>query len=226
MTDEPEASSGPQNSYKTGLVVMGVIGLGMVLTAGLVIAWPSDGSEAGQETGARVTTTSTPVTTTEPPTTTKPAPTTTTSPPTTTTQPPTTTQAPTTTQTTVPGESIDAFVIQAGNCITLPSESIVETLEAVPCGQPHDAEVYALFDTTNVNSSWPGVGTVIEAAVDGCLAQFQPFVGVAYAVSELEVYYLHPTEQSWTELGDREIVCLITALDGSPLIGSMEGSGR
>lgn len=197
----------------------------MVLTAGLVIAAPLGSTGAGQGGEPPSTTTVAPTTSTLPSTTTLPA-TTTTRAPTTTTQAPPTTLGPTTTDPAAPGESIGAFVVGQGDCISLPDESLVETLETIPCGQPHDAEVYSLFDMSATSTSWPGRDAVIEAAVDGCLAAFQPFVGVAYEFSELEVYYLQPTEESWNELDDREIVCLITALDGSPLTGSMEGSGR
>lgn len=123
----------------------------------------------------------------------------------------------------VEGGGLGAFVIQNGDCINLPSESLVESVEAMPCSQPHDAEAYAIFDITG--TTYPGEAAIDDHAIDGCLAQFHPFVGIAYEYSELEVFWLEPTEDSWNELDDREIVCMV-AVDGSQLTGSMRGSGR
>lgn len=124
------------------------------------------------------------------------------------------------------GGGLGAFVIQNGDCINLPSENLVQSVEGVPCHMAHDAEVYSLFDMGEASSAWPGEDAVYVAAEDGCLARFHAFVGVAYEYSELGVYYLHPTMDSWIEADDREIVCMVTTIDGSSLTGSMRGSGR
>ncbi len=121
---------------------------------------------------------------------------------------------------------LGAFVIREGDCMNLPSNNLVESVEGLPCGQSHDAEVYSLFDMATTSSPYPGADAVGTAAADGCLDRFHGFVGVAYEFSELDVYYLHPTEDLWDEIDDREIVCMITAYDGSKLTGSMRGSGR
>lgn len=124
------------------------------------------------------------------------------------------------------GGGLGAFVIQEGDCMNLPSDNLVQSVEGLPCGQSHDAEVYSLFDMATGSSAYPGDDAVSTTAEDGCLDRFHAFVGVAYEYSVLDVYYLHPTEESWDEMDDREIVCMITAYDGSKLTGSMRGSGR
>lgn len=213
--DQPgPPSTQPRNSYKSGLVVVGVFAVVMVLTVGLVVAAPIGW---GGETAALPATTTTVATTTQPPTTTTLAPTTTTQPPTTTTEAP----APTTT---VAPEAIDAFAIAEGDCIDLPDEDLVETVDRLPCSSPHDAEAYALFDMAEASDPYPGADAVDVVAADGCLERFLTFVGIEYAASDLDVFYLHPTEESWDELGDREVVCLLTAMDSSKLLGTMEGS--
>ena len=123
---------------------------------------------------------------------------------------------------------LGAFRIEEGDCLNLPTESLVQSVEGVPCGGSHDAEVYSLFDMASKTSAYPGESAVVTAAEDGCLARFHAFVGVAYEQSELGIYYLHPTEETWEddEVKDREIVCMVTAYDGSKLTGSMRGSGR
>jgi hypothetical protein len=119
---------------------------------------------------------------------------------------------------------LGAFVIRNGDCINLPCESTVQSVEGVPCSQAHDAEAYYLFDLPE--TSYPGADEVSEAGVNGCLGAFHAFVGVAYERSELDIFWLEPTEDSWTDIDDREIARMIVALDGSQLTGSMRGSGR
>ncbi len=41
----------------------------------------------------------------------------------------------------------------------------------------------------------------------------------------LDIYSLHPLEDGWVELADREVVCSIVNYDGSKLIGSQAGAG-
>jgi hypothetical protein len=124
----------------------------------------------------------------------------------------------------IEGGGLGAFVIPEGDCINLPEENLVESLEAVPCSQSHDAEVYHLFDMTG--ASFPGDSAVGDAAAAGCFDAFHPFVGKAYEYSELHFNAFMPNEDSWNEVDDREIACLIVTLDSSKLTGSMRGSGR
>jgi hypothetical protein len=125
----------------------------------------------------------------------------------------------------VEGGGVGAFVIKNGDCINLPSNAAqVQSVEGVPCSSAHDAEVYYLFDLAG--DAYPGPDWVSESAVNGCLTAFHPFVGKAYEQSELDIYWLEPTEDSWNEIDDREIACMVVALDSSKLTGTMRGSGR
>ena len=126
----------------------------------------------------------------------------------------------------VEGGGLGAFVMQVGDCINVPEEDLVQSVEAVPCSDSHDGEVYALFDMAASSPSYPGDDAVDSAAVNGCLVRFGDYVGVTYEYSVLDVYALQPTQDSWNEFDDREIVCVLTSMDGSSLTGSMRGSGR
>jgi len=124
----------------------------------------------------------------------------------------------------VEGGGVGAFVVRTGDCLNTPEVGLVQSVEGVPCSQPHDAEVYLKFDLAG--TSYPGAASVEETAIDGCLAGFHPFVGLAYEDSELDILWLEPTEDSWNEQDDREIVCMVIAMDGSSLTGSVRGSSR
>ena len=117
-------------------------------------------------------------------------------------------------------------MIREGDCFNIPDESLVASVEAVPCSSPHDAEAFALFDIGTSASGYPGPSAVSQAAEDGCIQRFHAFVGRPYETSELYLDWLEPTEDSWNDLGDREIACGLVSGDGSQLTGSMRGSGK
>ncbi len=128
--------------------------------------------------------------------------------------------------------NIDAFEIRVGDCFN-DSEDLVGAIsdseevygvDGVPCTEPHDNEVYALFDVSG--NTYPGMEMLEELAYSGCIDRFEPFVGRDYPSSALEVYPLFPTSQSWSRLNDREVVCALFNVDLSRLQGSMKGSGR
>ncbi len=94
----------------------------------------------------------------------------------------------------------------------------------VDCAEPHESEMYARFAHPDA-PSYPGEEAVTILADGGCVDRFEPYVGVSYVRSLLEVTYLYPTAASWRE-GDRGIQCVLQAGDGEPLTGSMRGRGE
>ena len=117
---------------------------------------------------------------------------------------------------------LGAFSIEVGDCLNLPSElNEVQSVEGVPCSEPHSAQAYALFDVVGFGDEYPGESAFDEQAETGCLESFEPFVGVAYEDSELYFMTLEPSEASWVELDDREIVCLLV-----PEFGTLDFDGR
>jgi hypothetical protein len=134
------------------------------------------------------------------------------------------------TSTTDAGQPATAFDVAEGDCLNLPDgtdTTEVFTVRTVPCDEPHDIEVYALvLHPGEAGAAYPGDDEVSGFADDECLARFADFVGVAYEDSALDVFYLYPQEESWTKLDDREVACGVVAVDGSPLTGTMRGSGR
>ena len=118
------------------------------------------------------------------------------------------------------GGEVGAFSIKVGDCIGAEVGTSVETVEGVPCGEPHQYEVYHAFDIPTGDGTFPGETEVDEAANQGCLEAFADFVGLAYEQSIYSVLPLTPTSETWTDLDDREVLCLIGNGDGTPLTGS------
>ena len=100
----------------------------------------------------------------------------------------------------------------------------VSTVPDRDCDEPHDNEVFALFQLDD--GDFPGQDALLDQAMELCAGSaFSDYVGVAYLDSELDVFPLTPTEAGWED-GDHEVVCALYALDQSKLEASMKGSQR
>mgnify|MGYP001826329218 CR=1 FL=1 len=125
--------------------------------------------------------------------------------------------------------SVDAFTIQLGDCFdntsSLASEEIgeVSNLPGVPCSQPHDNEVFAIFDLDQ--PAFPGSEEISELSFLSCLDRFESFVGVDYESSSLDITALYPSKESWSRQGDREVVCAVYDMNDGKLTGSAKNSG-
>ena len=123
-------------------------------------------------------------------------------------------------------ESADPFAMQVGACFNDTELGVNEVTEipAVPCSVPHDNEVYAVFDLAA--GPFPGASQVDAIAGQGCFERFEDAIGRSYDGSELAFLSMYPTEDSWTQIGDREVVCIAYHMAYEKLVGSVLGSGR
>ena len=124
---------------------------------------------------------------------------------------------------------VSVFDLSEGDCWNnVPNAGEeTETVDAVPCTEPHESEVFAVFDV-DMGEDWPGVDAVTAEAETQCVQRFEAFVGLTYEESVLNLFYFNPVEESWTELDDREVVCVVldpTAPDGRTT-GSLQGAAR
>jgi hypothetical protein len=147
----------------------------------------------------------------------------------TTTAPPTTVAAAPTTE--PPGEQIDAVDLESGQCFdyrdATDDEGVtVEALFRVDCALPHDNEVYAIVTHAAARTEpYPGDDALVDFADDQCFAQFEPFVGKQYELSNLEIGHIRPSGESWAER-DRTIYCFVFDRDAEKLTGTARGSKR
>ena len=121
--------------------------------------------------------------------------------------------------------AIDAFAMRVGDCFddSFFQSDEVSDVPGVPCAQPHDNEVYALFDIPG--DAWPGGEQVETLADEGCFMRFEGAVGVSYEESILLYTTLYPTEDSWNRLDDREVICVAYHMEAEKLTGSVLGTG-
>ncbi len=124
--------------------------------------------------------------------------------------------------------SDNVFSLEVGNCFddeAAPGSEPTE-LSSVPiveCAEPHDNEVFALFDLAD--GDFPGQSTVETSAFEGCVERFEAFVGLSYEESSLGLYPIYPTSGSWDQ-GDREVVCAVYDSTLAKIEGSVQGSNR
>lgn len=121
--------------------------------------------------------------------------------------------------------TVDVAALQVGDCINEPSlaspdaaATDITDLQAVPCSQPHTAEVVAVDAAFfGAAGEFPGDEQISVAASDGCVAQLERYAGIDHPDGELDVIALYPTAQSWAEADDRGLACLGIRLndDGS-----------
>jgi len=114
----------------------------------------------------------------------------------------------------------DVFSLAIGDCFNDQEAEEISSVPALPCTEPHDYEAYHSFDLTDAET-FPGDEAVTTAAQDGCVAEFEPFIGKSFEESTLDLTFIGPTEGSWTE-GDREILCVVMGAELTT--GSLAGS--
>lgn len=119
---------------------------------------------------------------------------------------------------------IDIFQTKIGDCFDDQSQTdSIDDVPGRPCLEPHDNEVFALFDTSL--TSFPGEDEMFDHAIDECMTRFEDYVGEPYDSSVLDIFPIVPTLESWKRVNDREIICALYHIEGEKLVGSMKGSG-
>jgi Septum formation len=117
------------------------------------------------------------------------------------------------------------FTLEVGTCFDDQESTEISSVPEVECSQPHDNEVFALIDYADTDV-YPGTDQMNDIGTELCIEQFDEYVGLAYLDSELEVFAITPTQSSWDNDNDREIICALFNLDFSKLTGSMQGAAR
>ncbi len=112
------------------------------------------------------------------------------------------------------------FSLQAGQCANTAANGVAAA-HAVPCAQPHDAEIYATFPLAG--QSWPGTAALGQRARAGCLARVGSYLNPGLLGTSLTASYVYPDRGAWTA-GVRTVVCEIRGTSGR-LTGSVHGLG-
>lgn len=125
----------------------------------------------------------------------------------------------------VGGGDLSVMTLQPGDCFDDPDGEVVYDVQAIPCSEPHDNEVFAIGEFgSSASDVFPGLTALDDFAYEQCTSsRFESYVGVEYLDSELGVFTLTPTEESWGE-GDRGYICALYRLDLAKLTGTARAS--
>ena len=105
--------------------------------------------------------------------------------------------------------------VDEGDCLNLPEEiDAVVAFEARDCGEGHDGQVLGVFDLPD-GDGFPGNEEVLSTAESGCIERFEGFIGVSYAESVFFLQSFTPTEETWTNDGDRTVLCVVVPGEGT-----------
>lgn len=120
--------------------------------------------------------------------------------------------------------SIDIFELKVGDCKLADDASGTELSEAkvVPCGDPHDEEIFYEFDLPE--GELPAADAIEQSVWETCDPQFESFVGISEVDSALSYAFFAPTADGWAQLDDRTVQCVLYSEDGTTLEGSAKGS--
>lgn len=117
----------------------------------------------------------------------------------------------------------DSFSVRVGDCLgKLPTESTAQ-LQLLPCDREHYWEAFAAATLTGAD--FPGNAAVRTQAAQECSAAFSSFVGVPAKKSKLSLTMLTPTSETWTQAGDRAVVCLVGNPSGG-VTGTLRDAAR
>jgi len=112
------------------------------------------------------------------------------------------------------------FGLRPGQCFdSLPNG--IAGAHAVPCAQPHDAEIYGAFSVAG--QQWPGTVPLGNQARLGCQQRLAGYLNPQLATTGLAQSYAYPNAGAWAA-GERTVICEIRGTRGR-LTGSVRASG-
>jgi hypothetical protein len=119
---------------------------------------------------------------------------------------------------TTPAPLPSVFRLRTGECVNSGPNGISSPI-VVPCGQPHDAEIYARFGLAG--QSWPGTAAIGARARQGCTARLGGYLNPQLATTVLAESYVFPDHGAWNA-GERTVICEIRGT-ADRLTGSVRG---
>jgi hypothetical protein len=117
--------------------------------------------------------------------------------------------------------------LQAGTCVNGIKAGVSVTgdiARPVDCANPHDNEVIG-STVYAPDGAFPGQDALKSFADTACAEAFEPYVGVAFDPSSLDMIAVTPSELTWAK-GDRQVSCVVVAGNGGQLTGSVKGTGQ
>ncbi len=112
---------------------------------------------------------------------------------------------------------------RVGDCVgSVPKSQAVALLAAVPCSQPHEAQVFCA--PTLTATAPPSPDQLQFQVLTDCLPQFKTFFGGSYfAATDYKLNWFLPDEAGWTS-GSRAVRVVVVRGDGVAISGDLKGT--
>jgi hypothetical protein len=143
-----------------------------------------------------------------------------------------TTAAPTTEPPQLPPGAVAVGLddLEVGQCFLLPIDDPPAEDRAVwlvACEESHTHEVVDVigYEGPDDDGAYPGPDPIQDWAEQACYARFEPFVGVPWTRSGIDIEVWWPSEDSW-ERDDRSVVCAVFPADGRRVTGTLRGTAQ
>jgi hypothetical protein len=111
------------------------------------------------------------------------------------------------------------FQLRSGQCLNF-SQNGTAVAHAVPCTQPHDAEIYGTFRVAG--RQWPGDAALSAQARQDCQSKLSGYLN-QLSLSNVAEFYVYPGRSAWAA-GGRSVTCEIRGTQGK-LTGYVRPSG-
>ncbi len=116
--------------------------------------------------------------------------------------------------------SADPYAVSVGDCTGPLGTGTVSNLTLVPCDQAHYWEAYD--QTTLTDQTYPGASAVTTKANSFCSDSFRSWAGISTERTKYAMTYFYPTQETWTQAGDRQVVCFAGS-DSGGITGTLKG---
>jgi hypothetical protein len=124
------------------------------------------------------------------------------------------------------GGDLSATELRIGDCFDLkdPTADEIGDVTALPCTELHQYEIFFVGSMSQAERIYPSQEELETYIQDHCRPTFYTYVGKIFAESELDIFTLFPTNESWGD-GDRAVSCA-AHLGDTRLSASVKGSKR
>jgi hypothetical protein len=127
--------------------------------------------------------------------------------------------------------------LKAGQCFNTVDHSLTDygadgvrstTVDVVPCGDPHDAEAYAVVPLdSGPDGGYPGLDAAAQDSSAMCATAADSYLGDNTSADGMDIFSYMPPEGAWNN-GDRDVTCFFGSPSGKvtgPVMSGGQGAG-
>ena len=114
--------------------------------------------------------------------------------------------------------------VRVGDCFNSDEEEEISSVDARPCDQPHEYEMFHVATWTG-SDAYPTEDAMFGFVIQECVPAFETYVGRSFEASRLDFVHVFPIEEGWND-GDRVFQCAMFDPAVPELTESLRGADR